>query len=922
MRRRLACALVLAGWLLLPTGAGAERGRPIVLFGDDIYAPLSYLDNGQARGIDVDIANAIGAYLGRDVQIHLMNWREAQRRVLAGEADGLLSASITDERRSVYDFSEPTVTHEFALFTRQDTAAVLGARDLVGARVGVAASGLLRRYFERRPDVQLVDIADYRDGFRQLAAGTLDAMPADRWVATYAIEHDQLKQISMVGEPFLVVPSAIAVPKGHEALVNDLSRAIRALNADGTVAGVLRRWQPAEMLYMSREKMARRERNVYLTAGAVLFVAMGVWIVTLRHQVRVRRLAEERFAKAFGASPDCIAISDWQGVLEVNHRFEEMTGYRREELIGRNITDLGIVTPEVRNHFLSALRHDGAIRDFEYPARRRDGSVATIMMSAERLQIGGRDCFISVNRDITAHKAAEAALHRSEAKFRELVENASDVIFTVDRDGYCLSLNPRGLEVTGRVSSDPRGVHLREIVVPEHRERALGYLTRALRGETVAPFELDVVAAAGDRLTFELNVRPVIDNGQCVAIQGIARDVTARRQLEAQLRQAQKMDAIGRLAAGIAHDFNNLLTVILGSCEAARRELGPGDAIGGRFADIRAAGERAASLTGQLLAFSRRQITKPVVLDLNGVIGDVQRMLSRLIGEDIESCFRPGADLGYITADIGQVQQVLMNLAVNARDAMPRGGRFTIETSNMSLERDYSLRDVRVPAGDYIVLTVSDTGVGMDDETQARLFEPFFTTKDVGKGTGLGLATVYAIVKQSGGFIWVSSQEGTGSTFKIYFPRLYDAVPEPVRPQEAPASLTGSERVLIAEDEDDLRELLGDYLSAQGYEVRVAPGGAEALMACLEDGFTPSILVTDVVMPGLGGRALAERLREKDPGLKVIFLSGYTDEAMLRHGRLPVGTQFLQKPFALQALAQEVRRVLDEVVADYAADAV
>jgi len=393
--------------------------------------------------------------------------------------------------------------------------------------------------------------------------------------------------------------------------------------------------------------------------------------------------------------------------------------------------------------------------------------------------------------------------------------------------------------------------------------------------------------------------------------QGIARDVTTRRELEAQLRQGQKMDAIGRLAAGVAHDFNNLLTIILGQCEASAPLIGSHERLRHAFADIRSAADRAASLTGQLLAFSRREMTRPAVLNLNDVIADIERLLARLIGEDIKSQFHPG-QIGSICADLGQVQQIVMNLAVNARDAMPKGGELLIETENVHLDREYVQHHTQVPPGHYVMLAVSDTGVGMSAETQARLFEPFFTTKEIGKGTGLGLATVYGIVKQSNGFIWVYSEPGFGSTFRIYFP-LVDAAAAPLRVEPVHDTVVGgSELILLAEDEDDLREMLRDCLATHGYQVISAASGEEALARCDEQGFKPSLLISDVVMPGMGGRALADQLRVACPDLKVLFLSGYTDEAMLRHGILPTGTQFLQKPFSLEALARNVRLICDK----------
>jgi len=370
------------------------------------------------------------------------------------------------------------------------------------------------------------------------------------------------------------------------------------------------------------------------------------------------------------------------------------------------------------------------------------------------------------------------------------------------------------------------------------------------------------------------------------------------------------MDAVGRLAAGVAHDFNNLLTVILAHCESIVPMLPPNGPAQHALKGIRVAAERAASLTGQLLAFSRRQVTQPQVLDLNDVLAGTKVMTTRLIGEDIRVQLLPGDGLWSVTADSSQIQQVVLNLVVNARDAMPTGGDLTIETRNVTLDGQYVQRHAQVPAGDYVLVSVSDTGVGMDPETIVHIFEPFFTTREIGKGTGLGLATVYGIVKQSNGFVWVYSELGLGSTFKIYLPRVSGRPPAaaPVVREDAGP---GSETVLLVEDETDLREILEHYLSSKGYTVVSAGDGQACLEACQGRSPFPPLLITDVVMPGMSGRTLADQLRLENPSLKVLYMSGYTDDALLRHGILPNDTHFLQKPFALHDLAAKLRHILD-----------
>jgi PAS domain S-box-containing protein len=1040
-RRRFALGLGLV--CLIGGKIGIAAAPPLVLLGNRDFPPLSYLEGGQPRGFDVDVAKALEKVLGREIRVKLMDWGMARDTVLRGEADGLLDFGFSANRASQYDFTETTVTHEFRLFVRTSEVTLNGIGALDGKIVGVTAGGYPQTLLGGRSAAHLATIQNYSDGFDQLAAGTVDALAGDTWVAAYILQKRHLSGIGIADEALATVPASIAIRKGRPELLAEINRGIHALRADGTIQRIQDNWRPQEMLFLSRE---RAERLVIGTAGGVLLVlvaAMGAWVVVLKKHIKVRKRAEEaarasderfatafqaspdciaitdlgngsvlevnerfeemtgysraeilgrtlidvgllvnpsdriaylsvlresgrirdyemrirrktgeirtwlmsaepietagrqcfltvnrdvtiqqqaqealkaseeKFARAFHVSPDCIAISDANGVIEVNDSFEEMSGYRRSEIIGRNIADLGIVSTETRDAILADVMGKGSIRNVEYRATRKDGTIRHILMSAEVIPLGGVKCFLSVNRDITDYKRAVEALQRSETKYRELVENANDAIFTIDREGYCLSMNRVGQQLTEYGVDDPRGTHLTQLVAPEDLGEVERQLQRVLSGDDLAPFEVTLISKSGKRLSLELSSRPVYEDGLIVASQAIARDVTRRRELEAQLRQAQKMDAIGRLAAGVAHDFNNLLTIILGNCEASAPLLAPHGRLREAFADIRSAAERAASLTGQLLAFSRREMTKPAVFNLDEVIADLERMLARLIGENIESRFIPGR-VGSICADLGQLQQVVMNLAVNARDAMPNGGRLTIETQNVYLDGDYVQRHRPVPEGDYVMLAVSDTGIGMNEETRARLFEPFFTTKEVGKGTGLGLATVYGIVKQSGGFIWVYSEAGLGSTFKIYFPRV-EAQARPVRVEPARDQvLLGDESVLLVEDEEDLRELLHDYLAAQGYGVMSAASGEDALTLCRDHAYAPALLISDVVMPGIGGRALADRLRLGDPELKVLYLSGYTDEAMLRHGILPTGTQFLQKPFALETLARTVRLILDE----------
>jgi PAS domain S-box-containing protein len=586
---------------------------------------------------------------------------------------------------------------------------------------------------------------------------------------------------------------------------------------------------------------------------------------------------------------------------------------------------LALIHPEDRDAVTETVRRALETREpFEIDHRiiRPDGGVRFLYgRGAIVSDRAGRSArLIGAVLDITGRKQAEEALRRANDSLQAVIQSAPLAILSFDAEGIVQTWNPAAERLFGWTANEVIGRGL-PIVPDELEEECREARRRVMQGERLTGLDLVRKRKDGTSVTVNRFAAPLHDaDGRATGIIGLIEDVTSVKRLEQQLFQAQKMEAVGRLAGGVAHDFNNLLTAILGSTDLLVETL-PSDHPGREDAlETRKAALQAADLTRQLLAFSRQQVLAPRVLSPNDVVANMDRMLRRLLGEDIDLRTLLRDDVGAVRADPGQLEQVVMNLAVNARDAMPTGGKLTIETANVVLDETYATEHSVVVPGAYVMLAVSDTGTGMDADTKARAFEPFFTTKPKGKGTGLGLATVYGIVKQSGGYIWVYSEPGQGTTFKTYLPRV-DAPLEPSSAAPVPTgSLRGSETILVVEDQDQVRKLTSKMLEARGYHVLVAASGHEALQIGSQwearrlverSAKDIDLLVTDVVMPGMSGREVALLLAPAHSQMKVLYLSGYPDESIALHGVLESGLAFLQKPFTAEALARKVREVLD-----------
>lgn len=626
---------------------------------------------------------------------------------------------------------------------------------------------------------------------------------------------------------------------------------------------------------------------------------------------------EARFRAVVDSLGEGFVITDLEDrVLYVNNRMAELAGYQLEEMIGSLAHEL--LLREV-DHPASlerlAQRRMGVSERYEWPLRRKDGSLfwTEIHSTPFRDQHGKIAGVLRAVSDISSRKRVEEALRASEQRYRLLFERNLAGVYRTTLEGELLDCNEACAHILGCRSRQEVLEHRVVDFYPNPAERQR-FLTKLREHMSVTNFEASMRRPDGRTVYVLENATLIAEegDGQDPVIEGTLFDVTERKELEDQLRQAQKMEAVGRLAGGVAHDFNNLLTIINGYSQLLLTELRTATTARRLVAEVIKAGERAAGLTRQLLAFSRHQAVEPEALDLNAVVMGLDTMLRRLIGEHIELVTVPGAGLGLIKADSSQMEQVILNLVVNAQDAMPAGGRLAVETSNARLDaaeaRSYGLAG----PGEYVVLTVRDNGCGMDAETQTHIFEPFFTTKDPGKGTGLGLATVYGIAKRSSGAVHVESYPGLGTTFQIYLPRLDAAfiraedLPEPVG-----APLTGSETILVVEDDEMVRTLVRNILEAKGYHVTEASQGAEALEVYENRGASIDLVLTDVIMPQMSGRELSERLSQRHPDVKVVYMTGYTDTTLVQPAAAWQGSGFLMKPFKPDDLALVIRQALD-----------
>ncbi len=741
------------------------------------------------------------------------------------------------------------------------------------------------------------------------------SMPGFNAVEALAVLHESDKDI-----PFIIISGTVGEEIAVEAMLTGANDYLPKDNLTRLIPAIERELHEAENRKAQRQ--AEKERRVIfeIIQGIIATPSLADFLKLAHHSIKQIVYAENCFVMLLDPIADIVHFEFWADKHD-SHPEPRPTGKGFASYVLRTGKPL-LVTEETKRKMKERGEAEvigtSSASWLGVPLRTASRTIGVLALQhyedesaytqrdLEFLSSVGDQIALAIERN-----RAEKALRDSEERYRDLIENAIDIIYVHDLAGNYVSVNRAGEKITGYSKDEILTMNMAQTIAPEYLEKAQEMMAAKLAGKEVTAYELEVFARDGRRIALEVNTRLICENGIPVGVQGIARDTTKRKQLEDQFRQSQRMEAIGVLAGGIAHDFNNLLTAISGYGELTLKKMSADDPLRHNIEEIKDAGDRAAALTGRLLAFSRRQGLKPGVHNLNRIITELEKMLCRVINESIEIQTELDPNLGNIQADPGQLEQVIMNLAVNARDAMPNGGKLMIKTENVFFDGKNGPQHLRLNPGPFVKMTVTDTGEGIDERIQRRIFEPFFTTKAVGKGTGLGLSTVYGIVEQSGGDIAMQSTIGQGTSFEIYLPLVDQIAQKPKWAGRIDEDFSGTETVLLVEDDEIVRNLIREILTGNGYKILQASSGKAALAICTTQSEPIHMLLTDLVMPEMNGTELKDQVVKLRPDIRPLVMSGYTDDVVAWQGILDSQTAFIEKPFTPEGLARKVREVLE-----------
>ncbi|MGI5865503.1 MAG: PAS domain-containing protein [Myxococcales bacterium] len=924
--RRLPLFLLVLFGCLPPQNAEAESRLRVGLYRN---SPKLDIDAaGQPTGIFVDILEAIAHEEKWSIEYVRCAFDECLKLLEAGRIDLLPDVAFNEERAERFALNQETVLSSWSQLYAPPSSNIRSLPDVNGRRLAVLAGSIQAEELTKLAqafdvDLEVVPFPDFPSAFRAVAEGRADAVATNRFYGDQHARGAGLKDTFIVFNPVRL--HFAAAKQGDPALLDAIDKRLRALKSD-----------PGSPYYRTLQRWTLGSRSSPLPTwilssalGLLTALAIGLaWVFLLRRQVAART-AELGQANALldtiiESIPDTVVLKDCElRLLRINRAGEKLLGRSREALLGKTNDEL--FTKEEADAFNRADREalagrkpldipEEVVQAGEHGERILHTRKVPILDEAGELRF-----LLGISEDITERRRVEAQLCESTA----LLGIAQRI---ARLGGWSVELATNRVTWSDEIAAIhevPQGRSLSledwlNFFAPEWRERIAEVFGDCSKQGTAFDEEMEIVTTGGRRVWVRVIGEAVRDSSGAIhRLQGAFQEITDRKQaeeerrkLQEQLLASQKVEAIGQLAGGVAHDFNNLLAVILSCAEGALCTVAKDDPLREDLEEILRAGERAASLTRQLLAFSRKQVLHLEVLRLDKVIAEAEAILQRLLGEDIELSVQVAEDLGCVRADHGQLTQVVMNLAINARDAMPEGGKLVIEAANIELDEKAALEYPGASPGPYVMLSLTDTGSGMAPETLERIFEPFFATKEKGKGTGLGLAMVYGIVNQSAGSLRVQSELGRGSRFEVLLPRADAAATAPAKPAESAVS-RGSETVLIVEDEPTVRKTAERVLRTAGYTVLTAASGGDALVLCEKHLASIDLLLTDVVMPQMSGRALSERLSSLRPELKTLYMSGYTDDALRQHDVFAPGKGFITKPFSAATLTRKVRELLD-----------